>query len=165
MSLDGFITGPNDRIEAPLGENGDLLHEWIYELASWRESHDVEGGIENADSALMAESISNIGATVMGKRMFVLGEEPWGDNPPFHTPVFVVTHHARAPIAKEGGTSYIFVTDGLPAAMDQARAAAGDKDVSVAGGANIIQQCLKADILDDLQIHIVPLLLGEGRNI
>lgn len=165
MSLDGFITGPNDDVDRPLGEGGDRLHQWAYDLKSWREPHGLAGGQTNRDSEILEEAFKNVGAVVIGRRMFNLAEEPWGDYPPFHMPVFVVTHDAREKVVKEGGTTFIFVTDGIESALRQAKAAAGDKDVSVAGGANIIQQYLKAGLLDELQIHIVPVLLGDGRRL
>jgi len=162
MSLDGFIAGPDDRSEMGLGEGGERLHEWLYELASWRERHSLTGGTTGTDSEVLDEAFRNVGAILMGRRMFDLGEGPWGENPPFHTPVFIVTHRARQKVVKEGGTTYIFVTDGFESALRQAKAAAGDKDVSVAGGANVIQQSLKAGMLDEIQVHIVPVLLGGG---
>src|SRR6266536_1100517 len=140
MSLDGFIAGPNQTLEQPLGEGGDQLHEWVFGLASWREPHGLSGGEPNADGW-------------------------WGDVPPFHVPVFVLTHHARETVTKQGGTSYTFVTDGIEAALEQARAAAGDKDVALAGGATVVQQALKAGLLDQLQIHLAPVLLGDGVSL
>ena len=154
MSLDGFISGPNDSV--------DLLHEWLYGLESWRERHGLAGGEMNRAAEVLDEAFKDVGAMVMGRRMFDLGEGPWGDTPPFHMPVFVVTHHAREKLVKEGETTFIFVTGGIESALKQAKAAAGDKDVSVAGGANIIQQYLKAGLLDEMQIHVAPLLLGAG---
>jgi dihydrofolate reductase len=165
MSLDGFITGPHDDVERPLGEGGERLHQWVYELASWRERHGLAGGETNRDAEVLHEAFRNVGAFVMGRRMFNHGEKPWGDNPPFHTPVFVVTHKARQPLVKEGGTTFTFVTEGIESALKQARAAAGGRDVSVAGGANIVQQFLNAGLLDEIQIHLVPLLLGGGRRL
>ena len=172
MSLDGYIAGPNQTLEEPLGEGGEGLHEWVFGLKSWRERHGLAGGETNVDSEVVEESIRNTAATVMGRRMFSGGEGPWqddpnadawwGDDPPFHHPVFVLTHHARAPVAKEGGTPFTFVTDGIQAALEQARAAAGDRDVAVAGGADVAQQYLKAGLLDELQLHLVPVLLGDG---
>ena len=160
-SLDGFIAGPNDGPEHPLGEGGEKLHEWVYGLVSWREPHGLEGGETGRDSEVLDEAMRNVGAIVLGKRMFDLAKG-WGDNPPFHAPVFVLTHEARDPLAKEGGTTFTFVTDGIESALEQARAAAGDKDVAIAGGANTIQQFLRAGLIDELQIHVAPLLLGGG---
>ncbi|HEY0604794.1 MAG TPA: dihydrofolate reductase family protein [Herpetosiphonaceae bacterium] len=161
VSLDGFITGPTDSMES-LGQGVDRLHQWGYNLASWREPHGLEGGETNADDAVMGEVWRNKGAIVMGRRMFDHGEGPWGDTPPFHMPVFVLTHHGREPLAKAGGTTFTFVTDGLESLVQQARAAAGDKDVLVAGGGDIIQQLVRAGLLDELQIHLIPVLLGDG---
>jgi dihydrofolate reductase len=165
MSLDGFITGPNDSVEAPLGEGGDRLHRWVYDLASWRRPHGLEGARTGADDDLMNEAVERTGAVVMGRRMFDHAEEPWGDDPPFHTQVFVLTHRPREPLVKEGGTTFTFVTDGIERALEKAKAAAGGKDVSIAGGANAIQQYLKAGLLDEMQIHVVPVLVGDGRRL
>jgi len=172
MSVDGFVAGPNQTLDEPLGQGGEGLHEWVIALASWRERHGLSGGETNADSEVVEESLRNNGATVMGRRMFSGGEGPWeddpnadgwwGDDPPFHHPVFILTRHARKPVTKEGGTTFTFVTDGIEAALEQARAAAGEKDVLVGGGANVAQQYLRAGLLDELQIHVVPVLLGDG---
>jgi dihydrofolate reductase len=172
MSLDGFIAGPNQSLEQPLGEGGERLHEWLVRLASFRERHGLSGGETNADTEIVEESLGATGAVVMGRRMFSGGEgswegDPradgwWGDEPPFHVPVFVLTHHPRETVVKQGGTTFAFVTDGIEAALEQAREAAGNKDVAVAGGASVVQQYLKAGLLDELQIHVVPLLLGGG---
>jgi dihydrofolate reductase len=161
MSLDGFIAGPNDSLEEPLGEGGERLHEWVYDLASWREPHGLEGGETNRDSEVLEEAMKSFGAVVLGRRMFDLAKG-WGNNPPFHVPVFVLTHEAKDPLAKEGGTTFTFVTDGIESALERARAAAGEKDVSIAGGADTIQQFLRAGLVDEFQIHISPLLLGGG---
>jgi len=162
MSLDGFITGPNDSVELPIGEGGDRLHQWIYDQASWRERHGQEGGLTGSDDDLIGEAFARTGAYVMGRRMFAHGEGPWGEDPPFHGPVFVLTHQVREPLVKQGGTTFTFVTDGIERALERARAAAGDKDVSIAGGANVIQKYLRAGLLDELQIHLVPMLIGDG---
>ena len=173
MSLDGFIAGPNQTLEQPLGEGGEGLHEWAFRLASWREPHGLSGGETNvADDEVIAETLQATGAVVMGRRMFSGGKGPWaddpntdawwGDNPPFHVPVFVLTHHPRETVIKEGGTSFTFVTDGIESALEQARAAAGDQDVSLAGGADVVQQYLNAGLLDELQIHVAPVFLGGG---
>jgi dihydrofolate reductase len=163
-SLDGFVAGPNDGPELPLGEGGERLHEWAYELASWREPHGLAGGETNSSSEVLEESLRAAGATVVGRRMFD-NANGWGDNPPFHMPVFVLTHTAREKMAKEGGTTFTFVTDGIESAVEQAKAAAGDKNVSVGGGANTAQQCLRAGLLDEMQIHLAPLLLGGGLRL
>jgi dihydrofolate reductase len=172
MSLDGFIAGPNQSLEQPLGEGGERLHEWLVGLASFRERHGLSGGETNADSEVVEEGVQATAAAVMGRRMFSGGEGPWeddpradgwwGNEPPFHMPVFVLTHHPRETVVKQGGTTFAFVTDGIEAALEQAREAAGNKDVAVAGGASVVQQYLKAGLLDELQIHVVPLLLGGG---
>ena len=173
MSLDGFVAGPSQTLEQPLGEGGEGLHEWVFRLASWREPHGLSGGdAEAVDNEVVAEGLRATGAVVMGRRMFSGGEGPWaddtnadgwwGDDPPFHVPVFVLTHHARETVIKEGGTSFTFVTEGVEAALEQARAAAGDKGVSLAGGANVVQEYLQAGLLDELQIHLVPVFLGGG---
>ncbi len=175
MSLDGFVAGPNPSLDKPLGEGGDLLHEWAFAAVSWREQHGLEGGEKNADSEVVEESIAATGAVVMGRRMFSGGEGPWeddpradgwwGDEPPFHVPVFVLTQHARETKVMQGGTSFTFVTDGIEAALEQARAAAGEQDVLLAGGASVVQQYLKAGLLDEIQIHLAPVLLGDGASL
>ncbi len=175
-SLDGFVAGPNPTLEHPLGEGGERLHEWALRLASWRASHGLPGGESDAtDDGIVAESLAATGAVVMGRRMFSGGagaweDDPqadgwWGDDPPFHVPVFILTHHAREPVSKRGGTTFTFITDGIEAALEQARAAAGDKDVLLAGGASVAQQYLQAGLLDELQIHIAPVLLGDGTHL
>jgi dihydrofolate reductase len=173
MSLDGFIAGPNQTLEQPLGEGGERLHEWIFGLAPWRELHGLSGGARNADAEVVEESLSTTGAVLMGRRMFGGGEGPWGDHPwegwwgddpPFNKPVFVLTHHARDPLTK-GGTTFAFVSDGIESALEQAQAAAGDGDVLVAGGANVAQQYLKAGLLDELQIHLSPVFLRDGARL
>ncbi len=172
MSLDGFVAGPNQTLEEPLGAGGELLHEWALRLESWREAHGLSGGDTNGDSEVMEEGIRATGAVIMGRRMFSGGSGPWeddpnadawwGDDPPFHVPVFVLTHHARETVEKQGGTTFTFVTDGIEAALELARAAAGDKDVSIAGGAEVAQQYLRAGLLDELQVHVAPVFLGGG---
>jgi dihydrofolate reductase len=134
----------------------------MYDVASWRKPHGLPGGESGKDADVLDEAFKNAGAVLMGRRMFDEGEGPWGEEPPFHMPVFVLTHSGRETMIKQGGTTFAFVTDGIESGLKQARAAAGDKDVSVAGGANTIQQLLKAGLLDELQIHIVPVLLGDG---
>lgn len=175
MSLDGFIAGPNPTLEKPLGEGGERLHEWLYGLESFRRHHGMSGGTSNADSEVLEETMGATGATVMGRRMFSGGEGPWeddpnadgwwGEDPPFHTPVFVLTHHPRETVAKQGGTSYVFVTDGIEAALEQARRAAGGKDVAVAGGASVVGQYFEAGLVDEFQIHLAPLFLGGGTRL
>ena len=175
MSLDGFVAGPNQTLEEPLGQGGEQLHEWAFAARSWREAHGLSGCETNADSEVIEESVGNAGATVMGRRMFSGGEGPWeddpkadawwGDEPPFHHPVFILTHHAREPVTKQGGTTFTFVTDGIESALEQARAAAGDKNVALAGGATVAQQYLKAGLLDEMHLHVVPILLGDGARL
>jgi dihydrofolate reductase len=172
MSLDGFVAGPNQTLDEPLGKGGEGLHEWVVALKSWREPHGLSGGETNISSEVVDEALRTRGATVMGRRMFSGGQGPWeddpnadawwGDDPPFHHPVFILTHHAREPVTKQGGTTFTFVTDGIEAALEQAKAAAGDKDVGIGGGANVAQQYLKAGLLDELQLHVVPVLMGDG---
>jgi dihydrofolate reductase len=175
MSLDGFVAGPSQSVENPLGIGGTRLHEWAFGLAAFRAPHGLEGGEVNESTAVIRESLANIGATVMGRNMF--GGHPgpwdaknpwngwWGENPPYHHPVFVLTHQKRAPLALEGGTTFTFVTDGIEAALEQARRAAGGKDVSLAGGASAAQQYLMAGLVDEMEISIVPTLLGSGERL
>ena len=174
MSLDGFIAGPNQSVENPLGVGGEQLHEWAFALQAWREPHGHEGGEVNPSNTVVEESLANIGAHVMGRNMFgggpgAWGDEPWngwwGDDPPFHTPVFVVTHHAREPLTLKGGNTFHFVTDGIESALDQAKEAAAGKDVHLGGGADIAQQYLKAGLIDELNINLVPVLLGGGERL
>ncbi|MDX6402518.1 MAG: hypothetical protein QOF27_3124 [Gaiellaceae bacterium] len=172
MSLDGYVAGPNQTLDEPLGKGGNDLHEWAFAAASWRESHGRSGGEENADSKVIEESLAGTGAVIMGRRMFSGGEGPWeddpnangwwGDEPPFHVPVFVLTQHARARVNMQGDTTFTFVTDGIEAALEQARAAAEDKNVHLAGGATIGQQYLAAGLVDEMQIHVAPVFLGGG---
>jgi dihydrofolate reductase len=173
MSLDGFVAGPNQTEEDPLGEGGEQLHEWAFELAAWRKPHGQDGGEVNASTKVVEESLENLGAAVMGRNMFggagPWGDDPWdgwwGDDPPFHMPVFIVTHHAREPVTKEGGTTFTFVTDGIESALEQAREAADGKDVGLSGGANVAQQYFKAGLIDEMQIHLVPVFLGDGARL
>jgi dihydrofolate reductase len=172
MSLDGFIAGPNQTLEEPLGEGGEQLHEWALALESFRERHGGTGGETGPDDDLMRESFENVGATVMGRRMFSGGAGPWendpnpdgwwGDDSPFHSPVFVLTHYSREALELKGGTSFHFVTDGVEPALEQARAAAGGRDVAIGGGASVARQCLEAGLVDEFQLHVVPILLGDG---
>lgn len=166
MSLDGFIAGPNDTVEQGLGEGGERLHEWVVGLEAWRSRHGLsDGDLDDPANELMDESFERNGAIIIGRRMFDLAEEAWGDEPPFHMPVFVVTQRPRETLAKQGGTTFYFVTDGIESALRQARAAAGPKDVAVGGGAHVIQQFLARGLLDELHIHLVPVLLGDGRRL
>jgi len=175
MSLDGFVAGPNQSVENPLGIGGMRLHEWAFELAIFRDQHEMEGGEVNESTTVIEESLANVGATVMGRNMF--GGHPgpwdprnpwngwWGVNPPFHHPVFVLTRYKREPLELEGGTTFTFVTNGIEAALEQARRAAGGKDVSLAGGAKAAQQYLAANLVDEMEISLVPTLLGSGERL
>ncbi len=175
MSLDGFTAGPDQSVDNPMGIGGMRLAEWVFPLAAWRAMHGLEGGELNASTQIVEESLANIGATIMGRNMF--GGHPgpwdagkpwngwWGSNPPFHHPVFVLTHHAREPLELEGGNTFSFITDGIHSALDQARRAANGKDVSLAGGANAAQQYLAAALVDEMDISIAPVLLGRGERL
>jgi dihydrofolate reductase len=175
MSLDGFVAGPNQSVDHPLGIGGMRLHQWAFPLRVWRAMHGLPGGEVNESAPVVEESLANIGASVMGRNMF--GGHPgpwnpknpwngwWGVNPPFHHPVFVLTHHARPPLALEGGTTFTFVTDGIDAALEQARRAADGKDVSLPGGASAAQQYLAAGLVDEMEINLVPTLLGSGERL
>jgi dihydrofolate reductase len=174
MSLDGFVAGPNPSLEEPLGQNGERLHEWAFAASAWREAHGLTGGEANADSDVIEEQLRRTGATIMGRKMFSGGGGPWaddrnangwwGDEPPFGHHVFVLTHHARDPLAL-ATTTFYFVADGIERALEQARAAAGDKDIVVAGGAQAAQQYLDAGLLDEMQVHVAPVLLGGGTRL
>ncbi|MFF8845916.1 dihydrofolate reductase family protein [Streptomyces sp. NPDC015127] len=161
VSLDGFVAGPHDGRDNPLGDRGERLHEWVYPLASWRAMHGLDGGATGPDADIVQEAVQRAGAYVMGRRMFDNGEEPWGDEPPFRAQVFVVTHEEREPLVKQGGTTFTFV-GGIEEAVERARRAAGDKDVAVAGGGQLIRGVLGAGLLDELHLHLVPVLLGGG---
>jgi dihydrofolate reductase len=162
MSLDGFVAGPNAGPHNALGDGGHRIQQWQYDLESWRERQSREGGQINQDDEVFKERSSRNGAYVMGRRMFDEGEVGWPDPPPFRAPVFVLTRHAREPWVRQGGTTFTFVTDGIESALDQARAAAGEKDIQIAGGADIVGQFIEAGMLDELQIHLAPVLLGNG---
>lgn len=175
MSLDGFVAGPDQSVDNPLGIGGEGLHDWVIQLAAWRAPHGLPGGEVNESSRIVEEEQEGIGATIMGRNMF--GGHPgswnpndpwngwWGEEPPFHHPVFVLTHHAREPLALKGGTTFTFVTDGIESALDQAREAAGGKDVMLGGGADVAQQYLRAGLVDEMEIHFVPVLLGGGERL
>ena len=174
MSLDGFVAGPNQSEENPLGVGGEELHDWLVSLKTFRDTHGGEGGEVNASTPIAEEILGNVGATIMGRGMFGGGPGPWGDdpwrgywgeNPPYHTPVFVLTSHPREPLEMEGGTTFHFVTDGIESALEQARAAAGEKHVSIGGGANVVQQYLAAGLIDELVVSVVPRLLGGGARL
>jgi dihydrofolate reductase len=161
MSLDGYVAGPNAGAGNPLGDEGVRIQQWMFDLASFREMQGLSGGQTNADDEELRQRFAPTGAVVMGRRMFDEGEDPWGDNPPFRMPVFVLTHEARDRLVKEGGTTFTFVTDGIESALEQAKATAGDKNVNIAGGADTVKQFIKAELLDELEIHLAPLLFGE----
>ncbi|WP_446212483.1 dihydrofolate reductase family protein [Micromonospora sp. IBSANI012] len=173
MSLDGYVAGPDQSRQDPLGRGGLRLHEWFFGLDAWRERHGLAGGERGVDAEVVDEMTRDVGAYVMGRRMFGGGDGPWdldwtgwwGEDPPFRTPVFVLTHHPRETLVMRGGTEFRFVTEGLAAALRQARAAAGDRVVSVAGGASTVNQCLAAGLLDTLQLHVVPIVLGAGERL
>jgi dihydrofolate reductase len=173
VSADGYVAGPNQSLEQPLGEGGESLHDWVIALRTWRERHGLEGGEVNASTPVAEEWLANVGAEIMGRGKFGGGPGPWGDDawpgwwgddPPFHMPVFVVTHHEREPLTLSD-TTFTFVTDGIESALDQARSAAGGKDVFIGGGADIINQYLAAGLVDDLELHVVPLILGGGARL
>lgn len=174
-SLDGFVAGPNQSLQEPLGAGGERLHEWAVALESWRRAHGMAGGEVNESTAVMERETANIGATIMGRNMFGGGRGPWntaepwtgwwGKNPPFHHAVFVLTHHAREPLVMEGGTTFTFVTDGIERALERAQRAAGEKDIALAGGAQAARQYLSAGLVDEMQLHVVPTLLGRGERL
>lgn len=175
ISLDGFCAGPDQSLEDPLGKGGESLHKWVTATRAWRESHGLEGGETGLDNEIADASFANIGATIMGRRMFSGGSGPWesdpnasgwwGDEPPFHHPVFVLTHHEREPLEMQGGTTFTFVTDGIESALEQARAAAGEQDIRLGGGGSAVQQYLAAGHVDELAVHIAPVLLGSGARL
>ncbi|HKV52742.1 MAG TPA: dihydrofolate reductase family protein [Gemmatimonadaceae bacterium] len=174
LSLDGFVAGPNQSVENPLGMGGMRLHDWAFALEAWRSQHGLTGGEVNASTGVVERRLANVGATVMGRNMF--GGHPgpwkpdrmwngwWGHEPPYHHPVFVLTHHARAPLALEG-TTFTFVTDGIESALEQAKRAAKGNDVTLAGGASAAQQYLDAGLVDEMDLTITPVLLGSGERL
>ena len=173
ISLDGFVAGANQSLENPIGEGGMRLHQWMFVTESWLAQEGRKGGVRNADSEVLDEVVKNVGAYIMGRKMFGGGAGPWntswvgwwGDEPPYHLPVFVLTHHSREPLTMRGGTTFNFVTDGFESALLLARSAAGARDVVVAGGASTIRQYLKAGLLDEHYLHIVPVILGDGERL
>jgi dihydrofolate reductase len=175
ISLDGFVAGPNQSEENPLGERGERLHDWAVSLAAWRESHGEQDGEVNESTRIMEETLENVGAGVMGRNMFgpVGGGDWgggqwkgwWGDDPPYHNDVFILTHYPRDPVEMEGGTTFHFVTDGIERALELAREAANGRDVRLWGGAQAIQQYMAAGLLDELELHVVPVLLGDGERL
>jgi dihydrofolate reductase len=173
VSLDGFVAGPNQSEQDPLGVGGMQLHEWVFELEAWRREQGQEGGVANESTPVVEEAQTNVGAVVMGRNMFGGGPGPWdeswkgwwGDDPPYHHPVFVLTSHPREPLEMQGGTTFHFVTEGIGSALEQARAAAEEKDVSLGGGASVAQQYLAAGLLDEIVVSVVPILLGGGARL
>lgn len=174
MSLDGYVAGPDQTLEDPLGVGGEQLHEWAFASRAWNEAHGMEGGEPGPDDAIIEETVGRAGATIMGRRMYSGGSGPWeddpkangwwGDEPPFGHPVFVLTHHAREPLTL-GATTFTFVTGGIESALEQATAAAAGRDVHVAGGASAARQYLNAGLVDEMQLHIAPLLLGSRERL
>jgi len=173
ISLDGYIAGPSQSVKEPLGVGGEALHDWAVELAAFKEAHGQKGGVVNASSTIVQEMFENVGAVMMGRGMFGGGPGPWtpawkgwwGETPPFHMPVFVLTHHARDPLPMRGGTTFHFVTDGIESALSQARRTAAGKDVLIGGGASTIQQFLAAGLVDEVNVSVVPLFLGGGESL
>jgi dihydrofolate reductase len=174
VSLDGYVAGPNQSMENPLGEGGERLHDWVVRLKAWRQASGMEGGEEDASTPVVLEEYANVGAEIMGRGKFGPPTRGpweddgwqgwWGDVPPFHKPVFVLTNHPRAPLTL-ADTTFTFVTDGIHSAMAQAREAAGEKDVFIGGGANVINQYLAAGLVDELELHVAPIILGGGARL
>jgi dihydrofolate reductase len=172
VSIDGFGAGPNQDLENPIGAGGLALMEWFFETRTWRQMHGLEGGETGIDDGLAAEGLRGVGAWILGRNMFgpVRGPWPddswkgwWGDEPPYHTPVFVLTHHPREPLAMKGGTEFQFVTGGIDEALQRAKEAAGDRDVRLGGGVSTIRQFLGAGLIDELHLALRPVLLGNGE--
>jgi dihydrofolate reductase len=172
MSIDGFCAGPRQSLENPLGVGGMAVHDWVFPTDTFQKMHRGTAGTTGPDNDFAARGFENLGAWILGRNMFgpVRGPWPddswrgwWGDEPPYHTPVFVLTHHARAPLLMAGGTTFHFVTTGIEAALEQARAAAGEKDVRIGGGAATVRQYLQAGLIDELHLAIAPVLLGSGE--
>jgi len=167
VSLDGYVAGPDQNLDDPIGRGGMRLHEWLFPLAAF---HDSGEGEVNASSPVVQAWTANVGAYIMGRNMFGPGRGPWdeswsgwwGEDPPYHTPVFVLTHHEREPLHMKGGTTFHFVTDGIESALSRAREAAGDKEISIAGGGSTVQQYLSAGLVDEFELSLVPVMLGEG---
>jgi dihydrofolate reductase len=163
ISMDGFLAGPNGGPKNPLGDNGTEIHKWIYNQKSFREQLELgAGGETGKDNDILKEVINRSGTSIMGKRMFEEGESNWPENAPFHTPVYVLTKHPREPWVRKGGTTFYFINDGIESALDKARKAAGNRDIRISGGANVIQPYLNAGLVDDFTIHYAPVMLGTG---
>ena len=177
ISLDGYGAGPDQSLDNPIGVRGLELMEWFFQTRVWRQMHgqpDGNAGETGVDNAIAARGFENVGAWILGRNMFgpVRGPWPdeswrgwWGEEPPYHTPVFVLTHHARAPLAMAGGTEFRFVTQGIHAALDEARAAAGGREVRLGGGVATIRQYLRERLVDELHLVVRPLLLGSGESL
>ena len=175
ISADGFVAGPDQSEENPLGKGGMRLHDWVVSLALWRDSHHIPGGEVNESTPIVEETMENVGAGVMGRNMFGppggggWGDGQWkgwwGDDPPYHNDVYILTHHPREPVEMEGGTTFHFVTDGIERALERAKESAAGRDVRLWGGARVVQQYLAAGLLDELELHIVPVLLGDGARL
>ncbi|RNL86548.1 dihydrofolate reductase family protein [Halostreptopolyspora alba] len=175
VSVDGYMAGPRQSEDNPLGEGGLRLHEWVFPLEAWRREQGLSGGTVTASTPVVEETHANIGAVVMGRNMFGGGPGPWdtvdpwrgfwGENPPFHAPVFVLTHHPREPLEMEGGTTFHFVTDGADSALERARKAADGQDVLIGGGANVLRQYLAAGAVEEFYLHLTPVILGEGERL
>lgn len=173
-SLDGYVAGPSQSMENPLGEGGERLHDWLVRLKAWRERAGMDGGAEDVSTPVVEEEFTNVGAEIMGRGKFGPPQRGpwaddqwrgwWGDDPPFHKPVFVLTHHEREPLTLSD-TTFTFVTDGIESALERAREAAGEKDVFLGGGANTINQDLAAGLVDELELHVAPILLGGGARL
>jgi len=174
VSLDGYAAGPHQSLDAPLGIRGPELFEWFFGTRTWKQMHGHEGGSTGADNDWAQRGMENVGAWILGRNMFgpVRGPWPdeswkgwWGDEPPYHVPAFVLTHHARAPLTMKGGTTFHFVTGGIHEALKLAKDAAGDRDIRVGGGVSTVRQYLTAGLIDDLHLAVRPVLLGEGENL
>lgn len=174
MSLDGYVAGPRQSAEEPLGVGGEALHEWVFAVRTFREMHGMEGGTTGPDDQVARESLENVGTTMMGRNMFgpvrgPWGDDPWrgwwGDEPPFRMPVVVLTHHPREPLEMRGGTTFHFAADGIEAALELAKELAGGKDVALGGGADVARQYLGAGLIDQMDLHVVPVLLGGGARL
>lgn len=173
ISLDGYVAGPRQSLEDPIGVGGLRLHQWVFATQGWQEQHGGEGGEPGPDSDVAAHLFDGVGAYIMGRNMFGPDRGDWDldwrgwwdDDPPYHLPVFVLAHRPRDPLVMEGGTTFTFVTDGIESALAQARAAAGDLDVHISGGASTVRQYLAAGLLDELHLHIAPIVLGDGERL
>jgi dihydrofolate reductase len=175
ISLDGYGAGPDQSKETPLGVGGEELHDWLVNTRTFRQMQKAEGGDTGVDEEFAADGFANIGAWILGRNMFAPSRGPWpaddpwrgwwGKNPPYHAPTFVLTHHPRPALVMEGGTTFHFVTDGIHAALDQAKAAAGDRDVRLLGGASTIRQYLGARLVDEMHVAVSPMLLGSGEHL